>query len=112
MNEDRVGSITEAQIGALQAYAAFMEELVAAMLVARVCDVNVVAVRSAYDGSEESVAQIAKADAQAAERNGEVRALFERGAGLRLTCAKIGALPLPPPTVSLPDVPPRPAGAA
>lgn len=89
MADDRLLTLQEAQIGALQAYAIFLEELVAAMLAARVADHAAEALRL-----EESP-HAADAQEEAKQMNAQVIGLFERGAQVRLTCAKVGALPLP-----------------
>lgn len=89
MIEDRLGTVQEAQIGALQAYAMFLEELIAAMLASRVAD-NLAATLRLQDAPHaEDAAE------EARQLNGQVSDLFARGAQVRLTCAKVGALPLP-----------------
>lgn len=96
--------VAEVQIGALQAYASFMEELVAAMLVARLADSRWAAIEQRKQEAPELVdpALIERAMFDAQERNGIVGELFKRGAALRLTCAKIGAMPLEKPIVQVP----------
>lgn len=101
--------LAEAQIGALQAYALFMEELVAAMLVARLCDTRLRALETQAAAQPELAPadQIERARADVLERDQAVRELFGRGAQIRLACAKVGALALDKaPTVDIPDPPP------
>ncbi len=106
MTRDEIAhELAEAQIGALQAYAQFMEELVAAMLVARLADTRWAAIEARKQEAPELVdeALITRAMEDAQTRNEAVRVLFDHGAPLRLACAKIGALPLEKPKVDLPD---------
>jgi hypothetical protein len=88
MADDRLGTLAEAQIGTLQAYAGFLEELVASMLVARMAEHKA----EGMTANNEPAARDAQLEADA--RNAEVRVLFERGASMRLVCAKVGALPI------------------
>lgn len=109
MNQHEIAhELAEAQIGSLQAYAMFMEELVAAMLVARLADSRAAAIEQKFDAAPELIerAMVERAQADAGERNEAVRTLFEKGAPLRLACAKVGALPLDKPMVEIPDPPP------
>lgn len=89
MADDRLLTTQEAQIGALQAYAIFLEELVAAMLAARVAD------HQAESLTLQESPLAGGAQDEARRLNGQVSDLFARGAKVRLTCAKVGALPLP-----------------
>jgi hypothetical protein len=106
--DDMAATVVEAQIGALQAYALFMEELVAAMLVARLAESRATAIEAKRAEVPELVdeATVQRARQGAFDCNEAVRALFERGASLRLACAKVGALDLDkPPMVDIPDAP-------
>lgn len=99
--------LPEVQIGALQAYATLMEELVAAMLVARLAATRADALDRKRSEQPELVdeAMTQRAWADARQYDEEVRALFERGAPMRLACAKVGAMPPQMPTAQIPDPP-------
>lgn len=106
--DDMAATVTEAQIGALQAYALFMEELVAAMLVSRLAESRATAIEAKRAEQPELVPDelVARARQDVFDHNEAVRSLFQRGGQLRLVCAKVGALALDkPPMVDIPDGP-------
>jgi hypothetical protein len=108
MNQAELDAVLpEVQIGALQAYATLMEELVAAMLVARLAATRADALEQKRGEQPELVdeAMTQRAWADARQYDEEVRALFQKGAPLRLTCAKVGAMPPQMPIAQIPDAP-------